>query len=134
MDTGLDCGPDEAGVFLVQLYYYILSVFSDKFDKFNYLLYLVNKCQTKHDTIYQLKLRFEQFLEICPVIDLVMPILSSDSIITWTNKCEEKEEISTFIKQIIDKIQFMEKPMIYRIHNVKIERLHERCTIACIPK
>ncbi len=33
----------------------------------------------------------------------------------------EKEEIDMFIRQIIDKIQFMEKPINCRIHNVKIE-------------
>ena len=82
MDTGLDyVGPDEAGVFLVQLCYDILTVCSDKYEKFDYLLYLVDRSQSKHDTILQLKLRFEQFLETCPLIDVVMPLLINDSAI-----------------------------------------------------
>ena len=39
----------------------------------------------------------------------------------YINKSEEKEEIDIFIRQIIDKLQLMEKPIMYKIHNVKIE-------------
>lgn len=39
----------------------------------------------------------------------------------YINNPEEKEEIDMLIRQIINKLQFMEKSINCRIHNIKIE-------------
>ena len=39
----------------------------------------------------------------------------------YIKKTKEKIIIDMFIRQIIDKLKFMEKQIVYKIHNVKIE-------------
>ena len=39
----------------------------------------------------------------------------------YIKKTKEKKIIDMFIRQIIDKLKFMEKQIVYKIHNVKIE-------------
>ena len=80
MYVGLDClYPDEAGVFFIQLYYDVLRICIDKFNRFEYLCYLANRDQSSHDIINQLKLRWNAFLETCPLIDVITSAITKDS-------------------------------------------------------
>ena len=80
MDVGLDClYPDEAGAFFTQLCYDVMRICSDKFNRFEYLCYLVKRDQSGHDTITQLKARWNAFLETCPLIDIITSAVTKDS-------------------------------------------------------
>jgi len=80
MDIGLDClYPDEVGVFFIQLCNDVPRIYSEKFNRFEYLFYLVSKDQSGNDTIPQHKSRWSAFLETCTFIDLITSSIAKDS-------------------------------------------------------
>ena len=217
MDVGLDCEyPDEAGVYITQLCYEILKICQSKYERFDYLLYLVNRNQSNHNTIHQLNTRWTHCLNKCPLIDVIVALLSPNSkikvlltllgmlnseytmlntaiflinritnddfeeslyheflevivgmpilYVKWSEKLktlhnewrrnklnikytmdkkqiawlekemkwiwsskpnEDKEEIEQFIRQIIEKLQFQEQPIYYRVHSTNIMNKRE---------
>ena len=80
MDVGLDClYPDEAGIYITQLCYEILKTCCNKYERFDYLLYLVNRPQSNQNTIHQLSTRWKYCLQNCPLIDVITTYLGVDS-------------------------------------------------------
>ena len=72
----MDCkGPDEVRVFFTQIYYDSLKLITDKYQLFDYLLYLADRGQSVLDAITHLKETLDRFLEICPLIVVILPLL-----------------------------------------------------------
>ena len=68
-------GPEETGVYFTQICYDVLKFITDMYQRFDYLNYLVNRVQSAHYVITNLKETWEYFLETFPHIDIIMQFL-----------------------------------------------------------